>query len=362
MPFDSTQFCQGVTGSLLNFSPQNSPEQKATPVGFLSWLLGPYNGAGLDFQATKMSRNGHPYNSYTVHYNLRSTVDDTSTTRDCDDGTAIIKHETTIDSDIYRKITIPYKWSQIRHYCEEYSQMVNMGGGMGPQMREVATSFISALNGLRVGINQDLLALAQLSIREATSPYAVGFENLEVISTSMGGAKLESALQTIIQNTQDWEMSGGRYGVIGQGVINRFMTSLKYPCCNQFGLAWNRVAEEGILAYYNDLSTNAIWGDDAFAVVEPGAFQFLYRLDNEGSFGGTIGTSKKFTMEDPMQPGLRYDVTMRVNECGADGDAEVIFTVGLAYGLFSIPDDAYQSTDRLYQTQGAIGYIAQVQA
>lgn len=354
-------FCPGITEAVELLQPVNAPSMKMSNVGFLESLLTDVNRAGLSPAAGKLSRDGHTM-EWTVTATQRRTPDDVSEEAECLAGETPVAISQTILSDEIATDALSFSYADITKFCAEYtSGGAQLGTMPGTFMNGMVRQIMTMMDALRMKIDRKLLTLALPTIRQATAGYPQGFVALDMIDGANGGAALQSAYSTIGRNTDDASM-GKPLIFIGQGVVSDWFRQLGIGCCNNIGGDLSKIVSAGQYLYFNDQNGDLILDTDNFFVYEPSAYQFLYQTLNEGANFGQIENSFYFTMPDPKIPGLFYDAIYTEKACGDNLQPSVSLQLISRFGLFATMDDAYSSTDPLFNFQGSLGYLGQTVA
>jgi hypothetical protein len=129
--------------------------------------------------------------------------------------------------------------------------------------------------------------------------------------------------------------------------------------------------------FYFDPYAQTAWGANQFGLFQRDAVQFINICRFRGAAkSGRFGTSNFGTIKWPVVDSfggtglsdLEFDFQAREIDCPTDdmiiggGDPEavgrgLVFDLMCSYQTVNIPADAYESTDRLYGTNGTFRYV-----
>jgi len=148
----------------------------------------------------------------------------------------------------------------------------------------------------------------------------------------------------------------GTPAIIGQGISYEFMQLARWSCCNSAIPFDDAVALAGY-AYFLDQNVNAVMGNNEFLVIAPGS-QILLTYNENVNIGINTETNRHIVVQDPLYPGLKWDVDFRWNECDKAWNTFLSVWFKL-YNTFQ--DDSFNCSgvaDRLCGMTGIFKYIA----
>lgn len=346
-------YCQALLKGLEQTVGLSDPQLKATPVGFMQALLDENNRRGVEIGQIDAG-NGHGV-QVRVKRLKRGLESETRTTPACEPAAVPLYDESCVTLSGYREIAVAVEWDELRRYCAEASQIAVFGEQNTAFMNDHLKKLMVKLNGLRRAINADLLAtlLPNFGLNAVTASNAA--KPLPLLDSTNYYAKIEQGLQELMFDMQYNEAYGAPF-VVGHGLFSRFNTSAQMGCCNADGFNWAQPAGAAPYRFFVDLQIDSLVGQDELVVFSPGALQILTFNQYRGTFAGKHGTSEFATFPDPYLPGLSYDLQLKFNDCGPQRGYTAI--LGLHYGLYFVPFDAYDPSDRLSGVNGAFRYKA----
>lgn len=330
----------------------------STAVGVLQAVMSPQNTQGVTLEQLA-SNNGHR-KQVRIAYRQRQTKADVSDTKSCEIGTPKEWFEDTIDINQYSEIGITFRFSDIRAYCEAFSNWVTSKGSDQSAlkiMEDAAMQIMPDLDALRLKIAEN----AHIALAAGVGPYANGLtspQTFTMLNDSNGSLNLKGFNAF---NRRLAEIGSGiRPLVVGANNIWDAVMAMGYGCCNDGGIDFGVMRAAGAkFDFFIDTSEDfdATYGDDnAFVAWFPKSFQLIPYIKNVGNFAGQIGTMIRGTMPDPLIPGLMYDTQLILDECSQE-DPEYTLTIGLHYDFYTKASE-FKSGDRLEGVNGIITGIA----
>lgn len=348
-------YCEAILLGLEDIAKNNDTQFKLTPIGFSEFLNDEAN-ASTEIKGYDVG-DGHQVD-VRIRYLQRSTVADTITSRDCAQAVHQPYKETTATIAGFRQISVGLDLAEVRKYCSEASQTVGVGNPSTPMMREHLKRLMISLNGIRVGMNRDLLTqmASNFSPKPGSSAAAKNVTLLGKYATGATGvqAPVWDGWNDVMQDYDQAELIDTPY-VVGFGNFNRFNTGLGYACCNDAGLDLGTLSSK--YRYFKDLTADAIWSANNFGVFAPGVVQLITFNENRGDFAGVHGASEYGVLPDPTIPNLFWDFQLDFDTC----NKKYNLIISLKYGLWNVPSDAYKAGDSNYyggSVYGAFRYNA----
>jgi hypothetical protein len=339
----------------------NAPQMKADSVGFLSSLMSEYN-KGMSESISITTPEGRRREAR-VSYRPRRTATNTITTKTCGTGAGLTMLEDLVTVNSFVKTGNPDLV-----FDNSYMQRLCGANDVPPDMASrdwlAAASFIgrelmSAMNGLRARLDSELLTAVstQFGVNAATGNN--GVVDIGVINGTTG-AKVELGYQLFKRQLFTNRITTPPI-IVGAGNFYSFNQSMGWGCCNDGGTDWSQVAAQSGYYYFPDHFTDTIIGANQLVVYAPGSLNLVTFNANVGPYAGSTPTGEKFILADPLVDGLAYDVTVRYVDCNTSGgtyDGSWVIDMGLTYGLYVIPSDAYAAGDILAGNNGVLRYRA----
>jgi hypothetical protein len=374
-------YCPYVLAQLKDVAQCNTPSSKITPAGFfrLLWENRPnariINGA----DALRLDDGQGHIRDLTLKYLKRAVPGQSSTSDNCDIDIINAYTEMEIATTQYRKLSLYISDEDMARYCADASATVAVGGAPTAFMREQLDQVMALANGLIGDINRDLLTLqlANFGINVVTGTNAATTVNFPGANAGVDNLYTEGFTK-IFQDMSLNEVCGELL-IAGHGNFNVFDYQKTIACCSQLGIDVSRITG---YRYYPDIYSQTIWGANQIGVFSPDSVGFVGINRFQGFAAGQRGNSQFFTMPLPIDcpecngdyGTMEFDAQMRYIDCptvinvGCEGETTVgrgwILSLGKSFGLFNIPDDAYQDeengdcyTDRLTGNNGTFRYV-----
>lgn len=311
------------------------------------------------------------YRTVQIKKKKRYTVDDTSTEASCDVTNVSAYTENTVSVANYRQLAVHIEDELIAGY-EAYANTPT--GLIGAK---VSTEFVEemmlATNALLKGINQDLLTLAGANIG---TNVRTGVNTASTINIARD-TNISSLTDGITQIKSDFRKNNmsGMPIVVGGGLMSNFMLQQ----ASKTGVGQNGVdtrIQAQMLDYFYDGDVEDILDENNVLVYEKDAVQLVEYLKYRGPlksgqkgdsyFGVAVLPALTTTASGGLKLApIEVDVQLRYNTCDAefevDGQSTTLqkgwnMIISKNYGLWTIPSDAYRSTDPLYGTRGSLLY------
>lgn len=329
-----------------------------TRVGILAGLHAPQNRNAGDVELSSLvSKNGHT-KKVRIAYRQRQTASDILSADQCTSGDTKPWFEETTDVGLFSGIQIDFTFAEIRALCEAYSEWMNAGqpadGKQIQLMMDAASQIMPDLDALRVEIAQNAHTAFIAGVGDFADGDA-GPNTYNMLNSSNGSLNLNGFHDFDLDLAK---ISGGlRPITFGSNNIWKAIKALGYGCCNDAGIDWNIMRQNGsMFDFFADFSINynSVYSNtNAFGMWIPGSFQFTPVLENVGNFAQKIDNVTYSTMSDPIIPGLKYDIKLIEDGC----NKKYTFMVYLNYDFWTKPD-VFKADDRLSGVTGLFRGIA----
>lgn len=341
----------------------NDPQMKVSPVGFLRMLL--ENNATTEVVNLSDLKDGQKQ-AIKVRYMQRGVESDATDRDDCETTVTAEWKTAEIGVGMYSKIGIFISDEQMRTYEKEAAQtMAAQVNGVNtlttPLMVGLYQTLLTKINGLVQKIDSNLVT-AMASKWGVNAAY--GDANAHVVEFGTT-ASMNDGVVKLLSDAEANEVEGDLL-VVGNGIVRRFDLYNKFK--NGFDAAG--IGAMGLNTYV-DPKTATKWGANHFGVFAKGSIGFVPYNKNVGGYAGERGGSAYFTLPMPVQlangelSNLLFDCQLKYHDCPVYDDQNKlvadrgwVLLVGLHYGLFVAPTDAFASGDPLYGVNGAFHYIA----
>lgn len=315
----------------------NNPLYKRTPLGGIEALVSPLNRTGISIE----KQDGSKQKSVRIKWLQRDVQSQVLTSKpSCsDDVTYSDFNEETISVNNYVYRTFGLKTSEVKKICEGRVQFMEMNikKSFDSLAREINEQFLTEL-ALNFGIN----------VRTGNTTAS----DLTVFPDATGNPNARP-LQILKNDYNVRNQFVGNMMVIGAGNIYDYWTTLTSACCNDGGVDMLSLSNKLGWSPFVDVMAEDVLGTNHFAVLEPGAVQFIpfneYVGEDATSFADNISRG---TITDP-RTGITYDIKI-FQDC--DDDWKVI--IGLNYDFWFTPASQYHFDDPLYGTRGTLRYRA----
>lgn len=345
-----------------------SPMNKLTPVGFLDFLLNQTRPRVIS--AVIDDRSGY-IRDLKVRFKKRMGLGKTVTVDDCSIQGLPGYFEATIPSTLFRKYAVFFEWKTIEKFTEDALKMTNLPASTPPTavMQEVIDTFRMALNGILGDINGDLLALQAANFGKNVASGASTARTVN-FPLSITTRNLNEGLTMLLADAMANEVKPdlGNSAIVGSGLINNFLLLQGYDPKNVPNLP----------RFFYDPYAATAWGTNQFGLFDKDAVQFINVCRFRGAAkSGRFGNSNFGTMKWPVMDSLgntgvsdlEFDFQAREIDCPTDdmviGTADpaaygrgVVFDLMCSYTMVNLPSTSYETTDRLYLTNGTYRYVA----
>lgn len=346
---------QAILKNLNAVAKSNDPQLKVTPVGFLRMLL--ENGAGAEISNVEELRKGQN-STIKVRYMQRSIESEASSTDDCETTISPSWNETTIGHSLFHKIGIFINDDDMRLLTSDAATI----GANGMPKVMLETIFVK-INGLLQAIDSALVS-AQSSAFGKNAAYpsdAAGANHNLAFGEKMD---ISDGLVKLRHDMSANEVSGpllvcGNGRIVSYDVFNRYKTGADAQGIGSLPMN-----------VYEDFKTATSWGANKFGVFEKGSVGFVDWLKNVGSYAGERGNSVFFTLPMPIQLSdgsivtITFDAQLKYVDCPTysgstkTADRGWHLIISKSYGLFTLPNNCYNASDRLAGVRGSFIYTA----
>lgn len=363
-------FAPYMLNSLKDVALQSNPNDKLEPTGFLAMLM---NQTTRPDVLKLNKRSGHQ-KSVSIKYRPRPTIAQTQTSKDCNIVHVQDYLEADVDLSAIRQYGFHIDDETIAKYLEEASVQRSVGTPPTPLMNELFIRFLEAGTALMQGLDQDLLTdaipLLGKNVKTATD-LTVASDNIN-IELDTNNNPLSSGLTELLSQ---YKVTGGlgRPQIVGDGLFLNFTMQQPAKSTAQDGV--NTAIQAAQYDFYHDENASSIVGIDEILVYQPNAIQPVEYLEYTGFKAGWPGAGDSLfgTIALPMaslngavKP-IMFDWQLKYSSCettvenAIGGGALVVqkgwtMLVSKQMGLFAIPDDAYLTADRLFESRGALRY------
>jgi hypothetical protein len=361
-------FCPSLLYHINDIANGNSPGRKMHIAGFLASLFCCQNS---NVSPLNNAYDGGHKRTLTVKYKRRPTLDDVSTTDTCDVDRVPSYLEWNFPTSNYAQSAFWMSDETIQNYCRDASALRSTGQPPTQVMQEVYEEIVATANLLLKYINRDLVAEMATQFGEnVNGGYATG----KVINISRDGTKniLDNGIVEMLRDLQENEICDN-VCLIGGGLWSAWDMSRIAACCNNAGFDASKF---GLPRFFFDKDSQAMWGENAAAVLAPGSVKFIGRNKYTRPFSGDRGSSFFTTLPLPVNEfgcnnddclrDLVFDLQLKYIDCpqsidinGTPTDVGRGWVVILSkeYNLWVQPTNAYASGDELEGTNGTLKYF-----
>lgn len=287
-----------------------------------------------------------------ITYRQRATADRVKDVQDCVAGTEKPTEEVTFTPTLYRQIMIRKSEASVRLLCDAASRLelipqANRGPNT-PEVRLMAdfvTDIYQDMSVLRNKIN--LALITQYAAKKGKWQDASTSKSFNMLRTA-GAAGFEGAPIQLGFTTLNQQLRRIATGltpiIVGEGNFDLANTAIGYGCCNISGFDFGKMAQMPGYRFYRDLDVSASsgLGTNLMAAFFPGFAQFARYNEYVGSFATPFGSHVRFTIPDPIVPGLQYDA--RLMPAAGCEDAYDL-RLSLNFDLWAAPLDLFNPGD-----------------
>jgi hypothetical protein len=352
----------------------NYPGKKVTIPGFLNMLVSQTDRPFVD-----ANMGGH-YKDVRVKYMPRTTEAQVSTSDTCSVDFVPVYNETTASVNNIAQTGVWISDDTVRQYCEDASRTVAVGQPATQLMNEHLNGILHAMNGIYQKMENILTDSVTWGTHAATGTSAAVTVNIEQDNTLND---LATGLTKLLMDAEVNEFCGAPYmvGPLGSK-FHAFDMQKKYRALAPGeGFDPAMMAANSGYAFFASGQAASTWGNaNALGMFAQGSAHLLERLDNVGSFAGQRGSSFFTTIIDPRTQcwtpnglsNIQFDLQVKYIDCPDDlarlNAGGAIDPTGLTaargyaliikkrYSLFQTPNDAFDASDRLTGSNGALLY------
>jgi len=346
-----------------------APMSKLTPAGYLDSLL---NNTSPKVISMNVDDGSGYIKDVNVRYRKRAATGESVTSDDCSIQAEPVFYNQTIPALSFRKKSLYFDWDFIETFQEDALKVMNVGNPSTPIMEEALYAIINECNGLIGDINNDLLTaqVAAFGVNVESASNAARTVNFELTTTTND---LTEGITKLLNDAMQNEMRLSNAYIVGAGLVNQYYLQQAFKGLDGNGV--NTAAATMPKMYY-DPYTASKWGTNQFGLFEKDSVSFLNVCKFRGPKTRRLGTSQFFTMTLPLADSLggtgyrtlEFDVQIKEVDC--PNASMTIYgqstSVGRGYSMdimchfaqVNIPATAYKATDRMYQNNGTLRYVA----
>jgi hypothetical protein len=367
-------YCEALLLHLESIAGTNYPGKKVTIPGFLNMLVSQTDRPFVD-----ANMGGH-YKDVRVKYMPRTTEAQVSTSDTCSVDFVPVYNEVTASVGNVAQTGVWISDDVVRQYCEDASRTVAVGQPATQLMNEHLNGVLHAMNGIYQQMENILTDSVTWGTHAATGTSAAVTVNIEQDGTLND---LATGLTKLLMDAEVNEFCGAPYmvGPLGSK-FHAFDMQRKYRALAPGeGFDPAMMAANSGYAFFASGKAASTWGNaNALGMFAQGSAHLLERLDNVGSFAGQRGSSFFTTIIDPRTQcwtpnglsNIQFDLQVKYIDCpddlarlnagGAVDPSTLTAARGYAliikkrYSLFQTPNDAFDASDRLTGSNGALLY------
>lgn len=361
-------FCPALLYHIDDIANGNSPGRKMHVAGFLAALFCCQNSNVNPLNS--VYDNGH-LRTLTVKYKRRPTLDDVSTSDNCDVDRVPSYLEWAFPASNYVQSSFYLSDAQIQNYCRDASAIRSTGRPPTQVMQEVYEEIVATANLLLKYINRDAVVEMGTQFGENVT---TGSASGKFINIARDGDKLilDNGIVDMLRDFEENEICDD-VCLIGGGLWSAWDKTRLIACCNAAGID---LSKTGMPRFFFDKDTQSLWGRNSAAVLAPGSVAFIGRNKYVGPFSGQRGNSFFSTLPLPVGEfgcnnddclrNLVFDMQLRYIDCpttvningtptSVNRGWEVILSK--EWNLWVQPTNAYASGDELEGTNGTLKYF-----
>lgn len=363
-------FCPSLLYHIDDIANGNSPGRKMNIAGFLAALFCCQNSSVSPLNA---AYDGGHKRTLTVKYKRRPTLDDVSTSDNCDIDRVPSYLEWNFPNSNYVQTAFYLSDEQIQNYCRDASALRGTGRPPTQVMQEVYEEIVANANLLLKAINQDLVTEMATQFGDNV---VTGGATGKVINISRDGDKLilDNGIIDMLRDLEENEICDD-VCLVGGGLWSAWDKTRLIACCNAAGID---LSKTGLPRFFFDKDSQSIWGQDSAAVLAPGSVKFIGRNRYVGPFAGQKGGSFFSTLPLPVNEfgcnndnclrDLVFDMQLKYIDCPTEiniaGTPTTVnrgwaVILSKEWNLWVQPTTAYASGDDLEGTNGTLKYWLQ---
>ena len=211
----------------------------------------------------------------------------------------------------------------------------------------------SNINDLLTTVDKDLLysQAAQWGANVAYDPVDNTAKTIS-FNTSQG---MGDGIVKLITDAQTNEITS-EFPIVGNGVVNIF----RVWSAMRTSADMNGITPRSDFRIYNDVHSTSIWGANHFGVFEPG-YVGLINVNRYGNIvNGEFGDSFFFRFPVRLDEGqiLWFDAYMKQEACPMP---IIHLVISMNYALWNMPNDVFNTCDRMSGYNGSLHYIGENQ-
>lgn len=366
-------FSLGVLQMMKEITKEATPAYKVEPYGLLASLYTAHSRGVIKND----SYDGHT-KTVKVKKKKRFTIQDTDNVPSCDAVLIPSYTEDVVSVGNFRQLAFHIEDEVIAQYDSYASQIIALKGTPNPTMPpatglmwEFVDTLMTAASALLQSVDLDLTTLATgaIGVNRSTGNNAAQTINIPLNSTNN---PLTNGINKLFTDFKLNTMNGKPI-VVGGGLMLSFMLNQAAKIGgNQSGLD-TRIQAAAMDFWYDQNVPDVLNSANQIVVYEKDAIQIVEYLKYQGFKGGDKkGASTFGTLALPMQIGdqlvpIMFDYQLRYNDCAAsftEYNSQDTVTLQKGYnlilskdfGLYTIPTDAYKSSDVLFGNRGSLIY------
>lgn len=346
-------FCPAILLGLEQAAKDNDPQFKQTATGTLTMLQQPEN-ASIEIKGYDAGDGHHVDVRY--KYIPRSTQSEVLTSRTCDTEPEKPYKEGLLQISEYRGVKVGLSMDTIAKYCSDASDL-QQGKikGVSPIMAEVNKRIMLKMNALRTSINGAVLVDIKNNYG-SIGGFGSGTKSVKLIhngsSGIVAGAPVYQGFQEMMYDYMNSEMINTPL-IAGFGNFAKFDASTRMAGGLQnSGLDFSGIQQN--YKFFPDLQADSILGANNITVLAPGSAQLVTYNKYRGNFSGKFGATELGILPDPLIPNLFYDVQLDFDSCNTQWN----LIIGVTFGVWTVPADAYSYPDRMLGVNGLFSYKA----
>lgn len=357
-------FAPYLLKSISEIALENDPQMVLDPAGGFN-LLNTQKAAQV--VSLSPANNGHR-KTVQVKYQQRATPQQIAETISCDNVIVPMYNEASVTIDMVNQLGIYIPDETIAKYMDDASASVAVGQPSTPFMREFLFSVMTSTNALIQALDVKILTKLASNV------------GVNVVSGNNTATSINLPLNTtvnplgngITKVLTDYQKNGfkGRPQVVGAGLFWDYLTQQPAKGLDYAGVDTRIQAAR--FDFFPDLNVDTIFAPNQVLVVAPNSIQRVDYITNRGFRAGLKGTSYFFTIDLPMQIGsdiipITFDAQLKYIDCATElieaytgdtitADRGWALFINKQMGLFQVPNDAYQASDRLSGVNGSLLY------
>jgi hypothetical protein len=373
LPSNGARICAAAMQSLSQANPEQNPEFRPIATGMLDALVNAREQSQSAVFTDIDQGNGHT-RDLRVSYKQRGLASAIVEGRaDCDEGTYNAPLEYIFrPTTVLKTPAVVFPEDTIREYCSFWTDRETIRANQSIRdfrgsiqdfgiPRQFAQDIMQAIIPLRQAWNENVIVQALALLGDlptySTATEAGGLYVAEVVNAN---GSVNFAGVNAIQNWFQDMMTNGTPYMVGAGSLRNTLNALASGCCNDGGINMELVNQALKAFYYFDPYLGQIQGNpNAVLAWQPGALIMPTINYNKGSFGSVLDNVMNFTMLDPVNPLIEYDVQLREVGCGTGRGYSIVISTP-HFDLLSDPADVYRVGDDFRGVTGLIGINARL--